>query len=146
MAKKKPANSRSAKRSNGSKKASAAVTNGSGRKKGPRSQSLPGMGQVRNQRLVHLCENLADIRAEQAKLNTQEAQDLQSALTELRAKGLSGYHHAGIELARVAGTEKIRCRVVSKDKASAAVDEDDAAGDEAGTDGRSAAAGEDTTD
>lgn len=100
------------------------------RKAGPRSQPLPGMGQVRNAKLVNLCESLSETRAELARLHADEAGDMQAALTEMHNKGLTSYHHAGVELSRVPGVEKLRVRVVSKDKASAEAETDEPDGDE----------------
>lgn len=44
-------------------------------------------------------------------------------------KNLTSYHHAGVELVRVPGAEKLRVRIVSKDKASAENEPDAPDGD-----------------
>jgi hypothetical protein len=80
------------------------------------------MEQVRNVRLDRLCESLGDTRDQMNRLRQDEASDMQGCLTEMRAKGLTSYRHAGVELARVPGEEKLRVRT-SKEKATAEVEE-----------------------
>lgn len=89
---------------------------------GPRSQMLPGMEHVRDQTLDRLCESVGEGRDAMAQLRENEAGDLQAALTRMRARNLHTYQHAGVEMARVPGEEKLRVRA-TKDKATAAVDE-----------------------
>ena len=45
------------------------------------------------------------------KAKTEEKGLINSALQEMQAKKITTYHHAGIELARVPGAEKLRVRL-----------------------------------
>lgn len=99
------------------------ATNGSGRTvrrtKSPRSQTLPGMEQVRNRSLDRLCESLGDTRDDLARLQGEEA-DLQSqCMGVMQRDGVTAYRHAGIELALVPGGAKLRVRKL-KDKTAQA--------------------------
>lgn len=100
---------------------------------GPRSQTLPGMEEVRDAVLDRLCESLGETRDKQAALRIDEQADMQASLKRMRIKskdfpeGRTSYRHAGMELSRVPGEEKLRCRRTSQG-ASAEV-EDDTAGD-----------------
>lgn len=101
------------------------ATNGSGRlvknakkpeakKPAARSRTLPGMEQVRDQRLDNLCESMADHRRAMNAARTEEQSDITSALQHMVKKGVSVYKHGGIELARVPGAEKLRVRLVKE--------------------------------
>lgn len=85
------------------------------KKKGPRSQALPGMEQVRSTRLDNLCESIGDERASMNKAKQEETGLIQAALQEMQRKGITVYRHAKIELARVPGAEKLRVRVTKEE-------------------------------
>lgn len=114
---------------------------------GPRSQPLPGMERVRVSKLDNLCEGLSEVRASMASDRETEAGLLQAALPVMRNEKLTTYQHAGVELVRVPGEEKLRCRT-AKDRATGAVDSEDGAeepstaGGEIVDDAAAAAAGE----
>lgn len=109
----------------------------SGRKpSGPRSQALPlpgGLGK-RIQALDDCAAALADIRDQMAELRADEAGQKRTALSLMRSHNKTAWRHAGVEMARVPGEEKLRVRK-SKEQATAVVDEElptDARGETAG--------------
>lgn len=85
------------------------------KKRGPRSQALPGMDQVRNTRLDNLCEGMAEHRRVMNAARTDEQGDIVAALQEMQRKKIGVYRHAGIELARVPGAEKLRVRLTKEE-------------------------------
>lgn len=89
------------------------------------------MEQVRIGRLDNLCEAIAETRAHQNELRQTEAGNEQAALRVMQQYKASSYRHAGVELVRVPGDEKLRVRTQREPTASS-----DAAGDgdEAGDD------------
>jgi hypothetical protein len=87
------------------------------------------MERVRDSRLDDLCASIGEGRDAMAKLREEESGDLQAALSRMRARGLHTYQHAGVEMARVPGEEKLRVRT-SREKATAEVDEGGTAGQE----------------
>lgn len=101
---------RSAKKSAKGKSAAVPAT-----PRGARSQALPGMDQVRNTRLDNLCEGMAESRRAMAQARTTENGDIVAALQEMQRKQVSVYRHAGIELARVPGAEKLRVRLTKEE-------------------------------
>src|SRR4051812_6787161 len=105
-----------AKRSGGRKKASKPASRGRAtktqqkaaapaKKTGARSQTLPGMSKVRNQRLDNLCEAIAEDRRTMASARNDEQGSIQAALREMKGRKFSSYRHAGVELAFVAGQD-----------------------------------------
>ena len=95
------------------------------RKKGPRSQVLPGGGMdaVRNGDLDTLCEEIAEEREESNKARTREKASTAKALAVMQAEQYTVYKHAGVELIRVPGADKLRVRLVD-DEGDAAVTSD----------------------
>lgn len=85
------------------------------RKKGPRSQPLPGMEQVRNVRLDHYCESIGESREKTNALRREEKNDLQGALRVMHDRNVVVYRHAGVELVRIPGEEKLRVRTTKED-------------------------------
>jgi hypothetical protein len=106
------------------------------RAKGPRSQALPGMGQVRNSKLDNICEGIAEERAASNAANQEEKQLTSTALQVMQASKVTAYRHAGVELSRVPGAEKLRVRLtketgdaeVTEGKTTVAGAEDDGPG------------------
>lgn len=94
------------------------------RKAGPRSQTLPEMGQVRSTRLDNLCEAINEDRQAMNAAKGSEAGNIQAALREMQRatdkhpNGRMVYKHGGVELARVPGADKLRVRL-SKDDGDA---------------------------
>lgn len=88
-----------------------------GKAKAPRSQVLPGMEQVRNRNLDRLCESIGEARESLNVLRAEEKTDLGRALREMHENDVIVYRHAGVELVRIPGEEKIRVRT-TKEKAS----------------------------
>lgn len=76
------------------------------------------MEHVRNVRLDNYCESIAEDRATMASARADEQGSIQGALKEMKAKAVNSYKHAGVELAFVAGADKLRVRV-TKDNSDA---------------------------
>jgi hypothetical protein len=129
MAKKKSVRKAKAKKG-GSKKAVKRI-NRSKRASGPRSVPLPGMEQVRNAKLDNLCEAISETRTAINDLRATEAGNEQAALKVMQAADCRTYKHAGVELLRVPGDEKLRVRT-SKESASSEVVEEVESGEESG--------------
>lgn len=94
-------------------------------RKGPRSQALPGMEQVRNAKLDAFCESIGDGRDSMNAIRGEEKATKSSALREMHDKGVEVYRHAGIDLVRVPGEEELLVRK-SKAEASESGSADDA--------------------
>lgn len=86
-----------------------------------RAVLLPGMEQVRNARLDHLCADIGDARDQMNISRTLEKEAVAGALDVMHRGNLSIYKAAGVELARVPGSERLRVRLV-KDQGSAEVE------------------------
>jgi hypothetical protein len=84
------------------------------KKRGARSQPLPGMEGVRNAKLDNLCEGIAEQRRVMNAAHVETQTDITAALQEMQRKGISVYKHGGIELARVPGAEKLRVRLTKE--------------------------------
>lgn len=116
-----------------SKKPKTAPPLGRARSKQPHDVVLPGMEQVRNVKLDNLCRQIAETRATQNQCRQDEAGYERAALVEMQrdkrkdAKGVFSYRHAGVELVRLIGDEKLRVRT-SRDNATS-----EQAGDDDGT-------------
>jgi len=103
------------------KKASAKVWRGA-RQAGPRSQVLPGMRQVRDQKLDELCEAIGDDLQAINQAAESKAGDVAAALKRMQGRNLTSYLHAGVRLTRVPGSEKVNVRLV-KDQGEASAPE-----------------------
>jgi len=94
---------------------------------------LPGFEQVRSAKLDNLCEGLHDCRGTMNDAKQEETGLIQAALQVMVQRGVSVYKHAGIELARVPGAEKLRVRVIKEQGDAGAADlEPPAEGDDEG--------------
>jgi len=94
--------------------------------KSPRSQALPvpgGLGK-RIQALDDAAAAIGDIRDQMAELRADEQGHKRTALNLMRKHDRTTWRHAGVELARVPGEEKLRIRKTKGENASAEVDED----------------------
>ena len=100
------------------------------RPKGPRSQALPGMEQVRNERLDGLCESIGDERERTNAAKTEEIGLKQSALQVMQRGDIHIYRHAGVELARVPGADKLRVRLRNEEGEAAVSGGETTEGDE----------------
>lgn len=87
---------------------------GAGKRRGPRSQALPGLEQVRSQRLDNICEGIGEERETMNKAKIEEKGLIQSALQEMQKRGISIHRRGGVELARVPGAEKLRVRLTKE--------------------------------
>lgn len=106
----------------------------------PRQPALPGTEQLRNARLDRLCESIGEGRETKNKLIVEEKADLQAALREMHDRNINAYRHAGVELYRIGGEEKLRVRLTKEDASDmtpsdAEVDEVASRGDRTGNDG-----------
>src|SRR5260221_6386643 len=81
---------------NASAKRPTRSSRGSKPKKGPRSQSLPGMEQVRNARLDNVCEDIAEERRKMNAAKIEEQASIQAALQIMQGAGVQVYKHDGI--------------------------------------------------
>lgn len=79
-------------------------------RKTPKSQALPSMEQVRHTKIDNAAEHIAEYRADMNECRTQEQTWISTALREMQAAGVMTYKHAGVELVRVPGDEKLRVR------------------------------------
>jgi hypothetical protein len=93
------------------------------RRKGPRSQVLPGMQQVRDQKLDELCEAVGENLTSINQASAAKQDNLLAALKRLQARGLPGYLHAGVRLTRVPGSDKVSVRLVKQETAEETVPE-----------------------
>jgi hypothetical protein len=81
------------------------------------------MGRLRNAKLDNLCEGIGE-ELDLANRATQDADSLKaSALQVMQQRKLQVYKHAGVELARVPGSEKLRVRRTKDQTGDAAVKE-----------------------
>lgn len=79
---------------------------------------LPGMEDIRIQELDGICGRISDIRERLNEARQEEGEELQQALNLMRSHRKTTWQGHGVELTRVPGQEKIRCKT-SKQKASA---------------------------
>ena len=96
----------------------------------PRSQTLPGMEQVRHVKLDRLCEGISECRAEMNEQRTLEGEKCRSALVYMHDNTITTYRYAGVELVRVPGEEKLRVRTTKE--AATLETEDEGSGQNAG--------------
>ena len=88
-------------------------------KKAPKARTpleqptLPGAEGVRSDELDGICEALGRIRDQKNKLIAQEREEMLDALPAMQAAKVLQYRHAGIELVRKVGAEKLAVRVVT---------------------------------
>lgn len=80
------------------------------------------MEEARHTALDRFCERIGEIRDELNTLRGDEGDQSRSALSYMRAAGVTSYRHAGVELVRVPGEEKLRVRT-SKEQATAETEE-----------------------
>jgi len=88
------------------------------------------MAAVRNARLDNICEAVSGYRGKRNAILADEKSDLSAALTIMREKKMHSYRHAGVELARVSGEEKLRVRTTDSEATAAVMDEEDEPGEE----------------
>lgn len=75
--------------------------------------TLPGAEGVRSAELDGICEALGRIREQKNKLVAQEREEMLDALRAMQGAKVLQYRHAGIELVRKVGAEKLAVRMVS---------------------------------
>ena len=80
----------------------------------PRAAQLPGMEDVFDPVLGPATEAIAEIRRSKAELESAEAGHLATSLRRLRELKRWTFTANGVELARVAGEETLRCRVTAR--------------------------------
>ena len=88
------------------------------KRENPKDQPLAGMEDVRIPELDEVCGHISDVREELNSQRTQEKEHLQTALDLMREHKKKSWQAHGVELIRVPGAERIRCRT-SKEKATA---------------------------
>jgi hypothetical protein len=72
---------------------------------------------VRDRVLDRYCESIGDTRDQMNRLRQDEAADTSGALRRMQGQGTAHYIHAGVELTRVPGADKLRVRRTSADDA-----------------------------
>lgn len=72
------------------------------------------MDQIRDRVLDNLCEAIGDTRATANAARQEEAGYLSSALKRMTGREASIYKHAGVELALVPGSDKLRVRLIDQ--------------------------------
>lgn len=77
------------------------------RAKGPRSQSLPGMSQIRDAKMDEICESIGEGLDGINQSTDQVDEGKSAAMQRLHAKGLSSYRHAGVRVSLIPGADKI---------------------------------------
>ena len=80
------------------------------------------MERLRISALDNVCEAIAEIRGEKNELIQREGEQMNIGLKEMRKNGKTTWRHAGVELVRVPGEEKLRVRT-TKSQATAEVEE-----------------------
>ncbi len=96
-------------------RAARAAEGGKANGKGARSRTLPGMERVRNRKLDNLCEAIGEERRRMNAAKLDEQASIQASLQVMQRENISIYKHAGVELARVPGAEKLRVRLTKED-------------------------------
>jgi len=94
-----------------------------GKRRNPSAQTLPGLEQVRSVKLDRLCESIGDGREQMNKLRTEEKDDNRQALRIMHDEDRTVYRHAGVELVRVPGEEKLRVRTTGEDASDLTVED-----------------------
>lgn len=115
----------------GSKKAKAPKA---AKRKVTRQTALPGMGQVRNAKLDKLCENIGEARERKNEAIADEEGDSQAALRVMQDSKVDHYTHAGVELIRRHGADKLSIKLLKDKSAEGALSPDADAGIDAGED------------
>ncbi len=94
-------------------------------RKQPRMPPLPGMEDLRIKVLDDVCRSIAEVREAKNALRATEGDHLIAALKAMRKHEKTTWRHAGVELVRVPGEEKLRVRT-SKEPATAETAEEPA--------------------
>lgn len=81
----------------------------------PQSQALPGMEHVRYSELDASCEAIGAHRDRKNREAAKEAEAIDVAIEQMKARAVKVYKFAGVELAYIQGHDKLRVRLV-KDK------------------------------
>lgn len=110
-----------------SKQQVATALAGALKKPQPRPRPLPGMENARISPLDNICQSIAETREQQNSLRQEEAGLETTALKLMRKHSKISWRHAGVELVRVPGEEKLRVRTSRGRSATAETEEDVAA-------------------
>ena len=84
-----------------------------------RHQTLPGMEQVRNRALDHICEEVSDVRADMNKRRQEEKELVNQAIRVMQESETTVYRFSGVELVLVPGDTKLRVRTLKDSDANA---------------------------
>ena len=102
----------------------------------PRSQPLPGMEQVTDQKMNVLCDDAGDglEKIEDGKKDVETARaDAHTRMTEL---GIHSYKHAGLKFTRSSGVETVTVKRIKEKDATEATIETSLSGLEGDRDGQ----------
>lgn len=92
----------------------------------PRAEPLPGMGEVRIKALDEICTTIAETRESINALRAEEVDNESAAMGLMRKHEKVAWRHAGVELVRVPGEEKLRVRTTPERTATAESEPSDA--------------------
>lgn len=81
----------------------------------PVDKKLPGLEQPRNAVLERLCQSIGTQREVMNAARTREKGDTIAALQEMQRREYMQFTHAGVELVRVPGADKLRVHLVDTD-------------------------------
>lgn len=95
------------------------------RKPQPRPRPLPGMENARISPLDNICQSIAETREQMNSLRQEETGLETTALKLMRKHQKTSWRHAGVELVRVPGEEKLRVRTARERTATAESEEAD---------------------
>ncbi|HLX21654.1 MAG TPA: hypothetical protein VKR23_16025 [Gaiellaceae bacterium] len=93
-------------------------------KKQPRPRPLPGMENARIRGLDDICTSIAETREQMNGLRAEETGLESNALKLMRKHQKTSWRHAGVELVRVPGEEKLRVRTARERTATAESEEE----------------------
>lgn len=88
--------------------------------KQPKSTPLPGMEQVVHAHLNTLCEHIGENRDEMNRRRGEDKDMCQNALSYMHTNKLESYQHAGVELVKLSGEERLRVRTSKANATTAA--------------------------
>lgn len=106
-------------RSSAQRTAAAGTRQAAPKKKGPRSQVLPGMERVRDAKLDRFCEDAGDGLVAIGAGTSAVDDAKRAALQRMRDRGMSSYVHAGVRFTLKPGVDAISVKR-EKDKSATA--------------------------
>ncbi len=90
----------------------------------PRPRPLPGMENARIRPLDDICQSIAEGREQMNALRHEDVDHQTVAMRLMRKHKKTSWRHAGVELERIPGEEKLRVRTARERTATAEVEEE----------------------